>query len=207
MLFDMHIHTAFSPCGHMDLTDILSEATAMGLDGICITDHDSMAAGEVIREGIQENGLCVIVGMEYTSVDGDFLLFGPFEDLPSGLGGYDLLKAVRKANGAVVAAHPFREGRQINEGLLRSDLITAIEVLNGRNLAEENRLAADCAKTRSLLRVGGSDAHRPEEIGRFVMRFEEKITSRADFIRALRNGNYAPELGPVGQKQTAHYPQ
>jgi predicted metal-dependent phosphoesterase TrpH len=200
MLFDMHIHSAFSPCGHMDLPHILSEASALGLDGICITDHDSMAAGKVIQEGMQADGLCVIIGMEYTSPDGDFLLFGPFEEIPARLSGYDLLKVVRKAGGAAVAAHPFREGRRIPDTLLRSDFITAIEVLNGRNLAEENRQAADCAKNQGLLKVGGSDAHIVDEMGRFVMRFEEKITNRSDFISALKNGNYAPELGPVGQK-------
>jgi predicted metal-dependent phosphoesterase TrpH len=202
MLFDMHIHTSFSPCGHMDLPNIISEATALGLDGICITDHDSMAVGEMIEEGIQEGGLCVIVGMEYSSFDGDFLLFGPFEDIPSGLGGFDLLNLVRKAGGAVVAAHPFREGRRIPDALLRPDLITAIEVLNGRNLAEENRQAAHCAQTQGLQRVGGSDAHISDEIGRFVIRFDSEIKSRADFIRALQRGNYAPELGPAGRQQS-----
>ncbi len=202
MLFDMHIHTSFSPCGHMDFPKILTEARALGLDGICITDHDSMAAGEMINEGIQEDGLCVIVGMEYTSYDGDFLLFGPFEDIPSGLGGFDLLALVRKAGGAVVAAHPFREGRRIPQSMLRPDLITAIEVFNGRNLAEENRQAVDCAQTQGLQKVGGSDAHILDEIGRFVIRFDAPIKSRSDFIRALKNGAYTPELGPVGRLQS-----
>ena len=107
----------------MDPLRAMAEATALGLDGICITDHDSMAAGEAIEEGVQDSGLCVIIGMEYTTRDGDFLLFGPIEDLASGLDGFDLVKAVRDAGGAVVAAHPFREGRRIPAQLLRPDLI------------------------------------------------------------------------------------
>jgi hypothetical protein len=35
------------------------------------------AAGRYIEEGIQDNGLYLLIGMEYATPDGDFLLFGP----------------------------------------------------------------------------------------------------------------------------------
>ena len=67
MLFDLHIHTTLSACSQLRLEQILSEASEKGLDGVCITDHHTMAVRHAISEGIQANGLCVIFGMEYST--------------------------------------------------------------------------------------------------------------------------------------------
>ena len=75
MKFDIHVHTTLSPCSHLTVDDILSRAKDKGLDGVCITDHDTMAIRHHLSEGIQDNGLCLIFGMEYSSPDGDFLAF------------------------------------------------------------------------------------------------------------------------------------
>jgi predicted metal-dependent phosphoesterase TrpH len=63
MYFDMHVHSSISPCSQLDLDEILRHARSIGLDGVCITDHDTMEARYLLNEGIQKDGLCVIVGM------------------------------------------------------------------------------------------------------------------------------------------------
>ena len=43
MIIDLHVHEwLHSPCALMSLEDAVESAQYHGLDGICITDHDSM---------------------------------------------------------------------------------------------------------------------------------------------------------------------
>ena len=47
MLVDMHLHeSTYSSDSKMTLAEIVSDAKAKGLDGVCITDHDSMGLRE-----------------------------------------------------------------------------------------------------------------------------------------------------------------
>lgn len=194
MLLDLHVHSSISPCSTLSLDHIVTHARAHGLDGVCITDHDSMASRLLLREGMQDNGLLVLVGMEYTTAQGDFLLFGPFEDLAPGLCARELLTLVHDAGGAAVAAHPCRSNRPTAMELAAQGLVHAVETLNGRNSEEENRLAQAWPGRFKLSAVGGSDAHTLPELGRSPTRFFTRIKSRADLVRALRKGRCEPAL-------------
>lgn len=93
MLFDMHIHTSYSPCSVIDLPELLRRSREVGLDGICITDHDTMASKSAFMDGSE---LCVIVGIEYTTSEGDFLVFGPVDYIPEQMDAKYLLKWIKK---------------------------------------------------------------------------------------------------------------
>ena len=42
MLLDIHVHTSkYSPCSTINLIDAVLKAREVGLDGICVTDHDT----------------------------------------------------------------------------------------------------------------------------------------------------------------------
>lgn len=68
LYYDLHIHSALSPCGDNDMTpnNIVNMARIKGLDVIAITDHNSAgnvrAASEVAKDDI-----LVIPGMEVTT--------------------------------------------------------------------------------------------------------------------------------------------
>jgi len=188
MIFDMHIHTTLSPCSQLQLPQILDQAKVRGLDGVCITDHDTMAVRHTISEGIQDNGLCVIFGMEYTTSEGDFLLFGPFEELPLNLTAKALLSHVASVDGVAIGAHPFRAQRQISEEILKEQLCNIIEGVNGRNTLHENQRVLEWHKRYKLRQVGGSDAHSLDEIGLVPTSFTVPIRSRNDMIKALKKG-------------------
>ncbi len=194
MLIDIHVHSAISPCSSLSLEDILARARALGLDGVCLTDHDTMAACSVVREGVQPDGLVVVVGMEYATSQGDFLLFGPFEDLAPGLSASEVLALVDAAGGAAVAAHPCRLARPTDREVVAKGLVHALEIVNGRNTAEENRMARHWPDRFGLTAVCGSDAHTLEELGRKPTRFLKSVSSRLDLIRALRRGQCFPEV-------------
>jgi len=192
MLYDLHVHSSISPCSNLSLHDIVHQAQEKGLDGVCITDHDTMAAGQLVTEGVQDNGLVVIIGQEYTTRQGDFLLFGPYQDLPLGLRAEKLLEHVQATGGAAVGAHPFRKGRSVDSVLIRSGLCRIIEQENGRNSALENTQTQAWIARYPLIPVAGSDAHSLEELGRFPLRFPSPIHSRMDLISALNSGQGIP---------------
>ncbi|MFH7319373.1 PHP-associated domain-containing protein [Desulfurivibrio sp. D14AmB] len=188
MLFDLHVHTRLSACSSLGLDQILLHARARGLDGVCLTDHDTMAAGRTLREGIQPDGLCVLLGMEYATPQGDFLLFGPFENMPTGLAADLLLPMVERGGGVAVAAHPFRALRPAQETVIASGACRVVEGLNGRNSARENRRVDRWLKRYPLSVCGGSDAHTLDELGRVATRFEQPVRNRRELIQALRTG-------------------
>ncbi len=197
MVFDLHVHSVASRCSSLSLEAILENARRCGLDGVCITDHDTMDMRHQVREGIQEDGLCLLVGMEYATAEGHFLIFGPFEDLHPGLSAEEVLRRVASAGGAAVAAHPFRAGACAHERLIRRGLCTAAERINGRNQPEENREAEQWFERYSLVECGGSDAHTLEELGKVTTRFTAPVSSREDLIHALKNGFATVGMGSL----------
>ncbi len=188
MLFDLHVHSNISPCSNLSLEEIVHRAQKKGLDGVCITDHDTMFAGQWLTEGVQKNGLVIIIGQEYTTNQGDFLLFGRYEDLPSGLSAEKVLRHVRATGGAAIGAHPFRSGRSIDPALIRSGLCPIIEQQNGRNTVWENTQTQTWLKSYPLFPVVGSDAHSLEELGSFPVRFPKPIQSSMELVLALNSG-------------------
>jgi len=193
MLIDLHVHSALSPCSNMHIEDIVDRALDRGLAGVCITDHQTMEARHLVSEGVQGNGLCVIFGVEYSTPQGDFLLFGPFEDLAPDLDAHRLLAIVHDRGGAAVAAHPFRKARPTDERIIKNGLCHGLECVNGRNAPHENS-AVDSWRHYRLARCGGSDAHRLEELGAFATRVLVPVRKRSDLIHALRSGLCRPEI-------------
>lgn len=204
MVFDLHVHSRISPCSHLGISTLLEAARRRGLDGVCITDHESTRAVELISEGVQSDGLVVLVGREYATEQGDFLVYGPGRDAPAGLGPQELLEHVSAAGGAVVPAHPFREGRPTDTRWLRAPHFRTLEGVNGRCTPQENRRALNWAAAQGMAVVGGSDAHSSEEVGGAVTVFGGKVESSRDLVAALNSGDFqalCPESGPVGTVQ------
>lgn len=64
--YDLHIHSALSPCGDNDMTpnNIVNMALLNGQDIIAITDHNSCKNAAAAMEAGKVAGLCVVAGME-----------------------------------------------------------------------------------------------------------------------------------------------
>ncbi|GAB7022467.1 PHP domain-containing protein [Salidesulfovibrio brasiliensis] len=192
MLFDLHVHTDISPCSSLELTTILTRAKGLGLDGVCLTDHDTMEVLSEVKEGVQNDGLVVIVGMEYSTPEGDYLIFGPFESIRPGMNAFELAAHVYRAGGAMIGAHPYRLTRPADLAAYGPEGCRIVEVANGRNTRSENARALSLAEKHSLAMSAGSDAHTLEELGRLPSKMLTKVHSREDFVAALRNGLFRP---------------
>ncbi len=66
VFYDLHIHTALSPCADNDMTpnNIVNMALIGGLNMIAITDHNTTANCEAVLKVAKDTELTVICGME-----------------------------------------------------------------------------------------------------------------------------------------------
>ncbi|HHY78731.1 MAG TPA: PHP domain-containing protein, partial [Clostridiales bacterium] len=64
--YDLHIHSALSPCGDEDMTpnNIVNMALLKGLDLIAVTDHNSGKNLPAVMEVGKRQGLMVVPGIE-----------------------------------------------------------------------------------------------------------------------------------------------
>lgn len=211
MIFDCHIHTTRqSSDSSLSIPDLVDEATRMGLDGVCLTEHggpwDRLEFAAMQREYEQ---LFFVNAMEIDSPGCHLTVFG----LDRSIGGTRdpaIIRRIADAEGAfVVLAHPFRYFvRQPANNLLFQgraslpydlatllthpifDFVDAIEVANGGTSAAENALALDVARALGKPMVGGSDAHSVHGLGRFVTLFDDIFQDRDGFLRALHGGRF-----------------
>lgn len=91
MLIDLHVHTTISPCSDLYLDDLLCYAQTRNLDGVCITDHQTMTVSNQIHEGEQNNGLVVLIGQEYEPPQG-----GEVAPKHKGLSGQEVRRLLRE---------------------------------------------------------------------------------------------------------------
>lgn len=66
LYYDLHIHSAISPCADNDMTpnNILNMAMIKGLDVISVTDHNSVKNVEAVYELSKSKGIKLIPGIE-----------------------------------------------------------------------------------------------------------------------------------------------
>lgn len=66
LYYDLHIHSALSPCGDDDMTpnNIINMAIIKGLDIIAVTDHNSTNNLPAIHEVAKRSGIMLIPGLE-----------------------------------------------------------------------------------------------------------------------------------------------
>jgi len=192
MVFDMHVHqNRHSSDSKMDIYKGIEYAKEIGLDGICITDHDNLGLRPLAKELSDQTGIQVIVGVEIYTLDGDLLCFGIDEMPAERLSAQETIDFVLERGGACIAAHPYRHNRRGLEDVMFSVTgLTAIEGYNGRTKAEDNMRAVSVAKQLNIPVTGGSDAHTVAELGGYVTIFEDVIKDEKTFINALKSGKF-----------------
>lgn len=193
MIFDMHMHqNKHSSDSKMDIYEGIEYAKSIGLDGICITDHDDLGLRPLAEKLSEESGIKIIVGVEIYTLDGDLLCYGIDEMPEERLSAQDTIDFVNERGGACIAAHPYRHNRRgLEETLFEVEGLSAIEGYNGRTKKADNLRAVMTANSMNLPITGGSDAHTVEEIGGFVTVFDRAIESEKDFIQELKAGNFS----------------
>ncbi|MBM3225274.1 MAG: hypothetical protein FJZ47_15935, partial [Candidatus Tectomicrobia bacterium] len=99
--------------------------------------------------------------------------------------------------GVAIPAHPYRETSFLRtlDGDEIAPKLLAVETLNGKTPADQNRAAIDYVIKHGLRGVGGSDAHQMSRLYSYLTLFDGPIRSIEDLVTALREGDYFPVHG------------
>lgn len=196
MIIDTHIHEkTYSSDSFMSLEEIVARAQAIGLDGICITDHESNGLKDHAAAYSKKTGFLILVGAEILTHEGDITTFG-LETLPTEkLHAQQLIDRVLKAGGVAMSAHPFRQNnRGMGHSLRKVRGLSGIEAFNGSTPMHHNLHAYSVAAELNIPTFGASDAHVVEKIGKYATIFPGTIRDMTDFIEAVKQGETCPAI-------------
>jgi len=162
---DLHVHTSWSD-SKSSVKQVVKAASAKRLDGLAITDHNTLeGAREALREA-QE--LLIIPGEEVETWRGEVLALGISEALPKGLDAPEAVDEIHSQGGIAVAPHPtIPLLNTLSISLLRTLPLDAVEVFSSitpfawRYAKKNVRLA----KSLGLPMVAGSDSHHHGTVG------------------------------------------
>ncbi len=209
-----------SECGKMDAKEIVDAYLSAGFHGVVVTDHynrrthwhprmrESTAETlwgftegylKVLEAG-EKAGLKVYRGAEirFDENNNDYLLYNYPDSLlsdPEALFAMGLEKfyPLSKASGALLLqAHPFRDTCRPVCIPMDPHFLDGIEVCNA-NLHHDshNDMALAMAEENPhLIRVSGSDCHRPEDVGLGGILCNTLPEDESALAALLRSGNY-----------------
>ena len=191
----------------MSVDELIEGSKSLGLDGICLTDHDTFWTDDEVRNLSIKHNFLVLPGCEINTESGHVLVFG-LEKYEFGMHRAEFLQAVvKKAGGAMIAAHPYRR-RFLEEPAERPGardemlerasgdgffgMCQGIEALNGRGLTIQNEFSHELGDILNTNMTAGSDAHKVEQIGTVATDFQRPVSCLKGLIRELRCGRYQP---------------
>ena len=204
MIIDIHTHTyPTSVDSFIEADELIEEAKRIGLDGVCITDHDGFWDHREVERLSKRHDFLVLPGCEVTTEEGHLLVYG-LKKYIFGMHRAGFVKdKLDKERGAMVVAHPYRrvyrKGAHTGEDAYAEmierasrnhvfGMVNGVEEMNGRGSPEENAFSQDVARRFGLPGTGASDAHRLEDLGSFATEFERRIESLDDLITEIRAG-------------------
>lgn len=190
---EFHCHSELSFDGRDPIELLLSQAEAVGLDALAVTDHDEIDASLAAAERAADYGLVGIPASEVTSAAGHVLALGIEERVPAGLPFEETIEHIHDQDAIAVVPHPFQRSRSgvaphvTREALSSAD---AIETYNSRLFTgRSNRRAERFARANDLPMTAGSDAHIAEMVGQAVTKIDTTERSLAGILDAVRAGN------------------
>lgn len=179
--FDLHIHSKCSFDSLQNIKTIIKYAENARLDGIAITDHNTIDCALKARK--LKTKLIIIAGEEIETEKGEVI--GLFLNKPIKSREFkNVIREIKIQNGIVVLPHPYRSS--LNESILKH--IDAVETFNSRSTSQQNMKAKNLALKFKKPMVGGSDAHFPDEIGNARIIVFSKSKNLLDIKYAILRG-------------------
>ena len=159
--FDLHIHSKYSYDSFLSPERIIKIAKKKGLNGIAISDHNTIKGGIEALKIEKGEDFQVIVGAETKTEYGDIIGLFLSEEIKTSQF-EELIEEIKSQGGLSVLAHPYRQYKFPEEIVDRVDLV---EAFNARSRKEANRKAYELVKKYKKPVTAGSDAHLGFEIG------------------------------------------
>lgn len=209
---DTHLHTAASHDCETPPANLLAAARRSGLDGVVVTDHDTVEGALLAESLAGPDDPVVIRGCEVSTAHGHLLGIG-VDDAPApGRPLARTAREIRRQGGIAVVPHPFQRSRH---GVAREAVtaVDGIEVYNAHTLTNvRNAQAQRFSARHDFPAFGGSDAHSADSVGNAATEVTldacQRVTPDAvlDAMRAGRTeavGRRVPALRYVGRMVNA----
>jgi predicted metal-dependent phosphoesterase TrpH len=178
MNYDIHIHSKYSSDGILDPEKIVKIAIGRGLNGIAITDHNTIKGGLKAKK-YETDDFKVIVGSEISTERGEIIGLFLEEEIKS-KDVQEVISEIKEQNGIIIIPHPFDGLRHSAFHPAEEDakFIDCVEGFNSRCIYQKyNKKAVEFAMKHLLATTAGSDAHFANEIG------NAGITSETEDVR------------------------
>jgi hypothetical protein len=193
---DLHIHTSYSDSsGSVD--EVLVEAKRKGLDGIAITDHETIkGAYEALR---RSRGLLIIPGQEVRTRRCEILALGIRRKIEDDLPLLLALKKIHEQEGLAILPHPTVPFfRSLNEEEMKSLPIDGIEAFSAITPLPWYFMRKNIEIARRLGKpiVAGSDSHSPKTVGDAYTVVSCTGRSIREVLRAIKLGRTSVGGGP-----------
>lgn len=201
---DIHTHTmysGFAKYSYITFPDCMTApwksvkaARRMGLDVLCITDHDTIKGG--IKAQKYDKRL-VVIGEEISSKGGEIIGLFLQEPVKPGLSPEETIDHIHEQDGIAIAPHPFSEycpsvGQRMHT--LRLDGVEVFNALHRNGYA--NALSQE--RCNGFAKLGGSDAHTSCMIGNGYTLFDG--SSQDELRTAIKSGktSYGGKVASLG---------
>lgn len=161
MRFDLHIHSKYSPDSFLKPERIITMAKRKELDGVAITDHNTIKGGIEALKINKDPNFQIIVGSEIRTEYGDVLGLFLNEEIKDHSFN-NVIDEIRSQGGISVLAHPYRQYHTPEEVVNKVDLV---EGFNARSKPVHNLKALKLAETFKKSMTAGSDTHVYFEVG------------------------------------------
>ena len=210
---ETHLHTSeVSHCGQVRADKMIKAYYEAGYDTVFVTDHFQSNTLDTLGQIPWEEktaiflsgyyraktqgealGMTVLPGAEFAfpGHPNHYLAYGITKEF---LDAHPQLHKktpeefidIARANGLfLIQAHPFRDGHCYPV----PEFVAGFEVCNSNPRHDDDNDKADAsAREHGMLRTGGSDAHRPEDIALSGVGSPFPIHSAEDYIRLLKSG-------------------
>lgn len=202
MKYDLHIHSKYSSDGVLEPQKIVKIAMKRGLNGIAITDHNTIKGGLEAKKYESEE-FTVIVGSEIATEKGEIIGLFLSEEVKS-RDVQDAISEIKEQGGFVVLPHPFDELRHSAFHPTREDVkfIEGVEGFNSRCVFQNyNKRAVEFAIKHNLTITSGSDAHFINEIGNGWINTEIEDIREALIKKEVKIfGKRSPLVNHIGTK-------
>lgn len=161
MKFDLHIHSIYSYDSYLRPENIIKIAKKRSLNGIAVTDHNTIKGGLTTHKINEDPDFTVIIGEEIKTEYGDVMGFFLTEEVEN-RNFLEVIDEIKSQDGLTALAHPYRQ-YQFPEKII--DKVDLMEVFNARGRDEDNKKSYELQKKYRKPVTAGSDAHSGFEIG------------------------------------------
>ena len=158
---DFHVHTCYSRDSYITLKQVVSFAKKRGLDGVAITDHNTVKGALKLKT----REILVVPGIEVSTLEGHLLGINVTTPIPAKMGIEESIKRIHEAGGIAIAPHPYSFYKSPPSRRVRS--YDAVEVMNASSVPFSvlTYFSRRFAEGLGLPQTGGSDSHYAPEIG------------------------------------------